>query len=351
LLICLATAAALQPKQPRLRTAPFEPRGAPRLRRPHFDGWCARATDQKTGASSSIIVGCFSPGRGRYAKHLVIVAARLRAPDGNWVDRVDQQLYDDCECSLTVTKAKGPNFRFEAPSGFLQVAGSELRAKFELDGVASDIATHTTTPWRPEGWLGSRYTRWLLPCRYEVQCTRSPGTADVAGGDATWRGDALVHAEAQYGSAFPRAWRWIQATDEETTLVATGGLFVIGPVTTRTWLCRYEVAGEVWSFRTTDPRTSATEESAPPRDDRPGTLRVVFRRKFRGETRTLELAATAPEATFSTPLYVPTRTGFARNPGSRESFAASVTATASVEGAIVDERTFEGACLEFGGVE
>ena len=98
-------------------------------------------------------------------------------------------------------------------------------------------------------------------------------------------------------------------------------------------------------------RAVAVATQAPPRDDRPGTLRVVFRRKFRGETRTLELAATAPEATFSTPLYVPTRTGFARNPGSRESFAASVTATASVEGAIVDERTFEGACLEFGGVE
>ena len=71
----------------------------------------AQATDQKTGASSSIIVGCFSPGRGRYAKHLVIVAARLRAPDGSWVDRVDQQLYDDCERVGRAVRVRGGSRR------------------------------------------------------------------------------------------------------------------------------------------------------------------------------------------------------------------------------------------------
>ena len=119
----------------------------------------------------------------------------------------------------------------------------------------------------------------------------------------------------------------------------------MGPATTRTWLCRYEVQGDVWAFRTTDPRTSAREESVF------GRLDLVLRRTVRGQRLALKIKATSPTDAFSPPLYVPTRTGFSEVPGSRESFAASVHVTAVVDDRIVDERTFEGACLEFGGVE
>ena len=324
LLLLAASVAAL---------SPFQPRGPPkRKNRPHFDGWCVRASD--AGASTSVIVGCFSRGGGRYETHLVIVAARTQE-DGVWRTRVSQQFYDDDACSLAVSK---DGFRFEAPTGYFEAAGAALSTKFVLDDIKADITSSEEEPWTPEGWLGSRWTRWLLPCRYAVKCARAPGT---------WNDrPAFVHAEAQYGARFPRSWRWVQATDREATLVATGGAFEIGPLTTGTWLCRYDVGGTIWSFRTTDPRTRCDEVS----DEGEAALSLVFARTFRGERRKLELRCTASPDTFSEPLYCPTRDGFSDDPGSRESFAGTVRARALSDGRVVDERTFAGACLEFGGV-
>ena len=137
----------------------------------------------------------------------------------------------------------------------------------------------------------------------------------------------------------------MQATDTNATLVATGGAFEIGPLTTNTWLCRYQIGDRVWSFRTTDPRTSCEEVS----DEGEASLRLVLRRSFGGEKRRLELTCTAKPTTFSEPLYCPTREGFSNSPGSRESFASTVRVKAEADGHLIDERIFEGACLEFGG--
>ena len=310
---------------------PFQPRGPPTRKRPHFDGWCIRASENE--ASASVIVGCFSRGRRRYDTHLVIVAQRTRE-GGAWRTRVAQQFYDDNECSLTTT---GEGFRFTAPAGVLEASPSSLTTNFDLGSVQASISTGQEAPWNPEGWLGSRWTRWLLPCRYAVRLTNSKGTWNQR--------PAFVHAEAQYGARFPKSWRWVQATDRDATLVATGGAFEIGPLTTNTWLCRYEVDGSVWSFRTTDPRTSCEEVS----DEGEASLRLVLRRSFGGEKRRLELTCTATPTTFSEPLYYPTREGFSNSPGSRESFASTVRVKAEADGHLIDERIFEGACLEFGG--
>ena len=101
----------------------------------------------------------------------------------------------------------------------------------------------------------------------------------------------------------------------------------------------------MWSFRTTDPRTSCEEVS----DEGEASLRLVLRRSFGGEKRRLELTCTATPTTFSEPLYYPTREGFSNSPGSRESFASTVRVKAEADGHLIDERIFEGACLEFGG--
>ena len=226
---------------------------------------------------------------------------------------------------------------FAAPAGVLEASPSSLTTNFDLGSVTASIACGEEAPWHPEGWLGSRWTRWLLPCRYAVRSTNSKGSWN--------RRPAFVHAEAQYGARFPRSWRWVQATDTNATLVATGGAFEIGPLTTNTWLCRYQIGDRVWSFRTTDPRTSCEEVS----DEGAASLQLVLRRSFGGEKRRLELTCTAPPSSFSEPLYCPTREGFSNSPGSRESFSSTVRVKAEVNDQVVDERTFEGACLEFGG--
>ena len=148
---------------------PFQPRGPPTRKRPHFDGWCIRASEDE--ASASVIVGCFSRGRRRYDKHLVIVAQRTKE-GGAWRTRVAQQFYDDNECSLTTT---GEGFRFAAPAGVLEASPSSLTTNFDLGSVQASISTGPETPWNPEGWLGSRWTRWLLPCRYAVRSTKLQG--------------------------------------------------------------------------------------------------------------------------------------------------------------------------------
>ena len=84
-------------------------------------------------------------------------------------------------------------------------------------------------------------------------------------------------------------------------------------------------------------------------DETEATLQLVLKRTFRGEKRILTLRCTTPPATFSEPLYCPTREGFSNSPGSRESFSSTVRVKAEADGHLIDERTFEGACLEFGG--
>ena len=79
---------------------------------------------------------------------------------------------------------------------------------------------------------------------------------------------------------------------------------------------------------------------------RRGVLTVGIKTEFGGEKRRLELTCTAPPTSFSEPLYCPTREGFSNSPGSRESFSSTVRVKAEADGEVVDERTFEGACLE-----
>ena len=132
---------------------PLQPRGPPTRKRPHFDGWCIRASENE--ASASVIVGCFSRGRRRYDTHLVIVAQRTKE-GGAWRTRVAQQFYDDNECSLTTTDE---GFRFTAPAGVLEASPSRLTTNFDLGSVQASISTGQEAPWHPEGWLGSRWLR------------------------------------------------------------------------------------------------------------------------------------------------------------------------------------------------
>jgi hypothetical protein len=91
-----------------------------------------------------------------------------------------------------------------------------------------------------------------------------------------------MHMECNYGDMFPTGWVWAQgcsnpqsvegashdfdgagstssaatcaAAEQQSQLffVMTGGLFKIGPVTTRSWVLALRWASEEWNFRSTD---------------------------------------------------------------------------------------------------
>ena len=342
------------------RPLPFEARSPPR-RGPFFNGWCLRAMDE-TGCSATAIVGCFS--RGARSEHLVAVAARARTPDGGFETAAAQRVYRGDECRLDgAPRGAGPSLRFEAPCGVLAADGGDLRATFALPGgdgrdVAVDLAAAAPSPWAagggPEGWLGRRLTGWALPCRYAVRCVDSPAVAAATAGASRWASSsALLHAEANHGRSFPKQWVWCQGAARGRSVLAVGGTFRVGPLPLAdTWLVRYAspAVGE-WAFRTTDLRTKATSDLAPPAAG-PATARLTLERRTRGERRILDLVASADEF-LPDALFVPTPGGFSDDPGTREALAATVTVTASVvDGGrrrVVDEATIEGACLEFGG--
>ena len=362
--LVLAVASALRP-------VPFEPRAPPRLPRPFFNGWCLRAMDAASGCSATAIVGCFSRGRRRYAEHLVAVAARVPSPSGGREVLAAQRVYGGDECAVTsFAEGEGPRFSFEAPCGSLDVRGGHARAAFTVADVAGRpvtvaLETASASPWASgggaEGWLGSPLASWALPCRYHVRCVDSVARASASGGDGAgaWASDgALLHAESNFGRAFPKKWAWCQAAQAGKSVLAVGGTFKVGPVPLRrTWLVRYASEAVDWDFRTTDLRTrAAARDLRPPLAEGGGdaVLDLALERRTRGEVRVLEVRATASRDAFlDEALYVPTPRGFSKAPGTREAFAATVAVRASLreggETRVVETATFDGACLEFGG--
>lgn len=337
---------------------PFAPRSPPLLPRPFFNGWCLRCTDPRTGASASAIVGSFSRGRGRYASHLVAVTARAPGESGALASSSAQRVYDGDACRFTRRGGEAPAFAFLAPCGELVSDGGALRARFSLpDGgggyVSVEIAGEDVgeAGWAgggAEGWLGSRLARWALPCRYHVRSLASAARCEARADGAAFATDgALLHAESNFGRAFPTAWTWCQAAAEDATLLAVGGAFRVGPAALpNTWLVKFATPDIDWAFRTTDARTSAATAALDPPPGG-GTLKLAVVRRVRGETRALEIAAEGSH--FLEPLAVPTKTGFSKDPGTRECLDATVRVTALLDGVEVASRTFDGACLEFGG--
>ena len=160
--------------------------------------------------------------------------------------------------------------------------------------VAVDLAAAAPSPWAagggPEGWLGRRLTGWALPCRYAVRCVDSPAVAAATAGASRWSSSsALLHAEANHGRSFPKQWVWCQGAARGRSVLAVGGTFRVGPLPLAdTWLVRYAspAVGE-WAFRTTDLRTTATSDLAPPAAG-PAPARLTLERRTRGERRILE---------------------------------------------------------------
>lgn len=199
----------------------------------------------------------------------------------------------------------------------------------------------------PEGWLART---GLLPCHYFVhtfgsgveyslnkgRSARLPRAAHAA--HATISGSALAHIERNYGDAFPTGWVWAQAAapSGKAYVVLTGGRFVIGPLTTESYVIGLRARAEggtngtlggdgellSWDFRTTD-----LDDITDMR--RPCEGMLAINATSRSGRRRLELVLRARPRSFGAPIYVPTsHAGFSNDPGCRESNTATLTLSA-----------------------
>lgn len=194
-------------------------------------------------------------------------------------------------------------------------------------------------PAGPEGWLSRT---GLLPCHYFVHSFGSPASYQLRrwGETSPPLARALVHMERNYGEAFPTGYTWAQATapNGSAFLVATGGLFVIGPVTSLTYIIGFRAPGRydacsaggivtssnfAWDFRTTDLDRIRARRS-------PCAGELALNATSRDGRRRLLLFFSAPPNSFGEAMPIPTQNGFSSIPGCRESYAASVSIKAEV---------------------
>ena len=161
------------------------------------------------------------------------------------------------------------------------------------------------------------------PTRYRLERGASRPLVGVA---------ARAHMERNYGDAFPTGYTWAQASAPAGAafLVVTGGLFMVGPLTTRTYIVGLRVPtggasrrreGFAWDFRTTDLDRIRTVR-------RPCAGELALNATSRDGRRRLLLLLSAPPDSFGEPMPIPTQGGFSSQPGCRESYAATARVVA-----------------------
>ena len=412
---------------------PFEPQTLPRWNRTQwFEGWFVRLVDEDAGASVALIMGSLRKRRQTWRDSTAAFGSV--APDGDELPAVttaydeerlraaDSDLFDEHILVLAYrdrdgrhhtqavqmegsevllsgprdaeSKAAGggPQLRWWSERhGGMTVSGDAATIDVSLPGKLRLIANVSgprvawsdASPDRagPEGWLSRT---GLLPCHYFVHSFASP-TAYVLQ-HATLSpprlgSRALTHMERNYGEAFPTGYTWAQASSRQdgAFLVVTGGLFVVGPLTTLTYIIGLRVPGRTsgrggyqaesrkigeggaasgagsahgglaWDFRTTDlDRMRAVR--------RPCDGTLSLNATSRDGRRQLIVLLAAPPDTFGEPMPIPTHGGFSSQPGCRESYAATAHVVALRRASRASRRweqalrlTVPLAALEFGG--
>eukprot|EP01119_Soliformovum_irregulare_P009142 TRINITY_DN2229_c0_g1_i1.p1 TRINITY_DN2229_c0_g1~~TRINITY_DN2229_c0_g1_i1.p1 ORF type:complete len:370 (-),score=78.24 TRINITY_DN2229_c0_g1_i1:91-1200(-) len=157
-----------------------------------------------------------------------------------------------------------------------------------------------------------------------------------------WEGSGFAHQEKNWGENFPSEWVWSEGISPENDyhFALTGGKVpVVGPVGVHAWLIGYRSPNLTLNFRPQDLPTIFT----PTVDACHGSFKMVASHL----AWSVEFDMTADVNSFVA-LAIPTQQGFVPN-GCIESYDATVVARAYHWGSLVDEYTFTGAALEFGG--
>lgn len=355
--------------------SPFDP--FPIAARPSgsfFDGWFLRVVDHAHGRSLAFIVGAYQPkGYPRAAYESSWVSVLVASEDGATV--TEQTFAGDVNMTLLSARSPSswpdqvspPRFELSVPSLLtLRVDGDEVTLDANINGLRVDV--HVSAPraaWDasapngagPEGAL--RHVPWALPCHYFVHSLASPARYTVHGvGDGVaMSGVGFAHLETNYGALFPKAWVWVQGIDAlgTTHLLVTGGKFVVGGITTMTYIVAYRSpsAGAL-NFRTTDADsiTVLEQDACAGRlsiGAAPSLLSALWKRGLH-----ISLSVSASVASFSDPLFVPTAAGWSNDPGSVESFHARADVRVAARGSGAGDAALESTsltlvALEFGG--
>ena len=375
---------------------PFEPQPLPHSTAGWFEGWFVRLVDHPGNASVALVLGSLRKrrrGRGTKSKEAERRRQAVVSSDGGvaeWQPPFDEHImvlaYSDASGHHTHTlelagsavalsggrtspsRAAGPRVRWWSERhGGLLVEGDSAVIDVSPPGAPRLIANVSgprvvwsgTAPDRagPEGWLAQT---GMLPCHYFVHSFGSPSSYRLVRrgerqGGGHGRRVALAHMERNYGEAFPQGYTWAQATAAggAAFLVVTGGLFVVGPLTTLTYIIALRMPATAlrdaleWNFRSTD-----LDRIVPHRDPCRGILHLNAT-SLDGR-RSLRLRLSAPPRSFGARMPIPTTAGFSRMPGCRESYDALAELEAServVAGRWRQRLTLRMplAALEFGG--
>ena len=417
---------------------PFEPQQLPRSNRSQwFEGWFVRLVDDDAGASVALILGSLRKRRQQTGGRSVADADVKSPPEGDastggkavlqmvlesdfdehilvlaYRDRSGHHHMEAVQMEGSEVLLSGPRGAIDSGAssqgpvlrwwseryGGMTVSGDDATIDVSLPGqlrlVANvsgpRVAWSEASPNRagPEGWLSRT---GLLPCHYFVHSFASPTTYVLQHGTRSpprLGSRAVAHMERNYGEAFPTGYTWAQASSrkEGAFLVVTGGLFVVGPLTTLTYIIGLRVPGRdsggckaddpegheglvgdstaegggegseggergglAWDFRTTD-----LDSVRAVRRPCHGTLSLNA--TSRDGRRRLLLLLAAPPETFGEPMPIPTQGGFSSQPGCRESYAATAHIVALRRASRASSRWVQPlrlsvplAALEFGG--
>lgn len=251
--------------------------------------------------------------------------------------------------------------------GTYRVCRNELRYRLELETeeygrleIAVDISERK--PWTagdelstPEGIFSSLVS--LLPLHWNVFSTASKASYTImANGDAVESGVGIAHVEKNWGVSFPAGWTWMQgfsAVEEPHkahTFVMAGGK-IIGQ---KAFLFGYRSEKLQWSFRppfTLMPFCFSTPFMKETFDSKKGTASF----EVGALLRKLVVEADAPaDHTGWLGLHCPLADGHG-NTYAYESFEGNIRVKVYQRGwfkwewKLVEDTTFEGAAVEFGG--
>ena len=347
---------------------PMEPQPIS-IRRQWFEGWFFRLVDHSSSSNVAVIFGSLRrpdkepPSDGPFHEHLLVLAYTERG-----VQRMSSVLLESGAVQLRGRETADASSSLGAHAlwwsnqhGGMRIDGDTATLDLTMPGRLRLVANvsaprvvwdpHEPDRAGPEGWL--RRTSLYLPCHYFVHSFGSPTRYVLNhphGAHGALRdrsGEATAHIERNYGDSFPSGWVWAQAAAPAGSayLVLTGGRFVIGPVTTNTYVIALRTPAFQWDFRTTD--LDRVAEARRPCD---GVLRLNA--TSRNGRRRLELVLRAPPNSFGERIMVPTAAdGFSDNPGCRESHVATADLVAwdAAAGQALLRKRVGLAVLEFGG--
>lgn len=381
---------------------------------PFFQGWLVRAIDHSQNLSLIIICGSFSSAGSRtFTNHYAFCAAQSPA----------FAIHDEVFLPASqVTISRGSpgktslNVIWEAGNrGWFQFSDKSCNGKFVFtNGFEVEFDSTNRITWKgaenlykknsndvsscgPEGWLGSLFTSWLLPCHYFVhsvgsECTyrivydkrkvqeynnKKNDNATTAGAflrrllhPRQWfskqdgsgisgrntaveiAGKAFAHIEGNYGSSFPEGWIWAHSIAPDNTgsfSLALGKFSIAGFAPTNCIFYLRRRSGEILVFRTTD--MDFVQHTVNGADG--GTLMLNATSFLKNARVQVTITPQSKKGeNFGITVHVPTAVGFSNKPGCVETYTAIATVrvfAGAVNASVAEEYTFPLSALEYGG--